>query len=94
MIGIHQLRKLVDYVTCAAALLTLLVPNGLTSAMSVFTAGILNQCRKESVEIKSFHALEVMGNVLHIISIAVVPESGYPPAGGASDTTLYIVVAD
>ena len=63
VIGIHQLRKLVDYITCTAALLTLLVPNGLTSAMSVFTAGILNQCRKESVEIKSFHALEVMGNV-------------------------------
>ena len=29
-----------------------------------------------------------------IISIAVVPESGYPPAGGASDDVLYIVVAD
>ena len=29
-----------------------------------------------------------------ITAIAVVPESGYPPAGGASDSVLYVVVSD
>ena len=29
-----------------------------------------------------------------ITAIAVVPESGYPPAGGPSATTLYVVVSD
>lgn len=86
VIGIHQLRKLVDFVTCAAALLTVLVPNGLTSAMSVFTAGTLIQCRKESVEIKSFHALEVMGNVTTVC----VEKQGCLSAGLMWIETTYV----